>query len=305
MNKLFTAAYTKGKDDEKREIYARASEGVVDRDKEVIRWNAWDLEDFKRHPVLLLAHNYSALGVGRVTSIDARKDGLFFAATYATSSSGLECWETIKSTGLAAYSVGFAPIESSMIRVRQLEPSERASALKVGMSDTDSVRVYTRVSLLEISHVSVPALQSALLIEWKTKGLKDKALNDAMQVWQDDIDLAELEPAIERAVTQAIAKVDLPGQIAGAVKERARELRNEEWREFFLKKIMDDYRAARAAEAKAAVQRREIARAGKPDPNSPAEVEAYAKAQLATIDFEKTANDAVTLAIAKARGKVY
>ena len=65
MNKLFSAAYIKGKSEEAREIYALASQGIVDRDREIIRGNAWDLEDFKKHPILLVGHNYGGLWVAR------------------------------------------------------------------------------------------------------------------------------------------------------------------------------------------------------------------------------------------------
>ena len=301
MNKLFSAAYIKGKDDEKREIYARASEGIVDRDREIIRWNAWDLEDFKKHPILMLSHRYGDLWVARVTSIDARKDGLYFTARFATTPEANSALALIHDTQTAAFSVGFSPVESSMVKVRQLEPSERASALAQGMSDSDAVRVYTRVRLNEISMVSVPACQTSLLIAWKTKALKDKVLNDAMTVWQEDVDLAALEPAIDKAVTQAIAQMDLPGQIQGAVKERARELRNAEWREYFIKQIMDDWRSAKNAEA----HRLAIARLGAPDLDSSEQVEAYVKAHAGTVDVEGLIEKSVTLAIAKARGKIY
>jgi len=307
MNKLFTAAYIKGKDDEKREIYALASQGIVDRDREIIRWSAWKdgLEDFKKHPILLLQHNYSQLWVARVTSIDPRKDGLFFTAKFATTPEAEEAWTLIKETDTAAFSCGFIPIESQMIQVGKLEPSERASARALGMSDTDTLRVYTKARLLEISLVSVPSCPTALLAAWKTKALKDKALNDAMQTWQSEVDLAELGPMIDKAIAQAVTKADLPGQIVGAVKEQARELRNEEWRKYFLKKIMDDWQAARAAEGKAEAQRRDIARMGELDLNSAADVEAYVRAHVAGINMEQLTEKAVTLAIAKARGKVY
>ena len=306
-NKLYLAAYIKGSNPEAREISAIASMGVVDRDKEIIRWSAWQggLEAFRTHPILLVNHNYSALWVARVTSIDPQKSGLFFTAKFSTTPEAESAWVLIRETQTAAFSVGFVPVESSMVQVRQLEPAERSSALALGMSDTDLVRVYTKVKLLEISLCSVPSCPTALLTAWKGKTLKDKVLNDAMQTWQEDIDLAALEPKIDKAVTQAIAQMDLPGQIAGAVKERARELRNEEWREYFLKQIMEDWRAAQAADKKAEAQRREIARLGETDLKSPEQLEAYAKASIATIDMEGLIEKSVTLAIAKARGKIY
>lgn len=308
MNKqLYISAYVKGKSDEQREIYALASQGIVDRDREIVRWNAWEggLADFLAHPILMVSHRYENLWVGRVTSIDPRRDGLYFRATFATSAEGEACWELVKSTGLAAFSVGFSPIESSMVKVRQLEPAERKSALALGMTETDTVKVFTRVKLLEISMVSVPACPTALLQAWKSKAVKTKGLMDALQNWQNEIDLAEIGPMIDKAAAQAIAKANVPGLIAGAVKERAREIRNEEWREYLLNKIMADVRARQADEQKAEAQRREIARTSDPDLSSPAQVEAYLKAQLATLDVEGLVDKTIRVAIAKARGRVF
>ncbi len=144
-NKFFLPAYIKGKNDEDWTISARASEGIVDRDREIIRWSAWDegLEDFKKHPILLLSHNYAELWVARVTSIDPRKDGLFFTAKFATTPEAEEAWRLIKETDTAAFSVGFQPVESQRVRVKELEPRERASAIKAGMAELDQLKVYT------------------------------------------------------------------------------------------------------------------------------------------------------------------
>lgn len=308
IDKYFLAAHTKGKNEEAREIYALASQGIVDRDKEIIRWNAWvgGLTDFLKHPILLVGHNYGALWVARVTSIDPRRDGLVFTAKFATTPEAEEAWTLIKETDTAAFSVGFKPIDSQMIAVRNLDPAERASALRLGMAEAEQIRVYTRVKLLEISLVSVPSCPTALLQAWKSKAIKTEELREAMQGWQAEIDLAEIGSKIDGAVKNKIAQMNLPGLITAAIKERVREEKNERWRQRLLAQIMDGYRQNLEAQKKVEARQRAVAALpGEIDLDNPEQVEAFIKAHLGGVDMEGLVGNAVRLTIDRARGRVY
>jgi len=194
--KLYTQAFIKSIDEEKFIIWGKASEAIVDRDKELIRWDAWDTKDFLKHPVLLVSHEYHKLWVARVNKLDKREDGLFFEAKFSDKTeASREAWNLIKETNMAAFSVGFLPSSYKEIKVNNLKPLEKESALVAGLRSEDKIRVYTKVKLLEISLVSVPSVPTALLIAWKGKRIKTKSLQDALA----DVEIVfEPEPKITK-----------------------------------------------------------------------------------------------------------
>jgi phage head maturation protease len=163
----FLTAQFKGRDEEKREITALASTPSLDRDKEIIRSDAWDLTSFKKHPVLVLVHDWAKLWLGKITEITPTSDGLFFRAVFAKTAAAEEAWALIRDTGIAAFSVSFLPIESDNVLVRNLTLTERKQAIAAGMTLDNSVRVYTRAELMEISLCSLPSNRESLLLSWK------------------------------------------------------------------------------------------------------------------------------------------
>ena len=182
MNKFITA-YTKGvKDEDKRIIFAKASDGMIDRDKEIIRVSAWTeegLKSFMSNPVLLLSHNHQGLPIGKVLRLDRRSDGLYFEAKIMKGTERAdEVWETIKQIGVCAFSVGFISDEGKEIKVSLLDEEEKSSCLKAGLTIASSVYVHTRVSLLEVSIVSVPSCPTCLLVNYKAGKIKTKSLQN-------------------------------------------------------------------------------------------------------------------------------
>ena len=126
-----------------------------------------------------------------------------------------------------------------------------------------------------------------------------------MQGWQDEIDLADLEPKIDEGIKRVLVQSDVPGMVKNAVTDWGRETRNQQIRQRILDGIMKDYRAGLEDKKKAEAQRLVIARMGDVDVENPEQVKAFTAAKLEQIDFTKLIDDAVRLAIAKARGKVY
>lgn len=216
MDKYFLGCYVKAINEEKREIYAIASAPILDRDREIIRWNAWlggGLDAFLKHPIVLVGHNYSGLWVARVTELQPKKEGLYFRAVFARTAEAEEAWQLIKDTNTAAFSVGFMPIAYEDALVKGLESDERRSALAAGLSDSDRVRVYVKCSLLEISLCAVPSCPSALLIAWKGGKIKTKGLRDALAATEQVLILDDEKRAPVRNRPGEI-DIDDPAQLA-------------------------------------------------------------------------------------------
>ena len=126
-----------------------ASDSSLDRDNEVIDVTGWDLKNFKKNPVIMYAHNYSGLPVGRATSIRV-KDGLLKNTVEFPPEGTYEFADIVErlvSTGyLKTESVGFQP--------RKWED---------GDGDKTPRRTYKEQELLEISIVPVPSNPNALM----------------------------------------------------------------------------------------------------------------------------------------------
>ncbi len=185
-NKLYAAAYVKEINVEERTITAWASKGTLDRDTEIIRGKGWNTEDFQGHPVILVNHKRHELWVGKALWTKKSKEGLLFKAQFATTEAGKEAFQLIKDTEIAAFSVGFEVLEFKDMTVSELEDFERESLPK-DIKSTDKVRVYTKVKLLEISLVSLPANPTALLLAAQEGRIKTKSLIE-------DVDVEEIEP---------------------------------------------------------------------------------------------------------------
>jgi len=218
-NMKFLTAQFKGRDEEKREITAFASTPRLDRDREIIRADAWDLASFKKHPVLAISHAYEKLWLGKITEITPTSDGLFFRAVFAKTAAAEEVWQLIKSTNMAAFSVGFLPIASENVPVRKLAPAEQKAAIAAGIAMDGSVRVYSKVELLEISVVSVPSNTSATLLSWK--GLaKTAELRAALEeITIEDSPEITIEDGPEKSVDKLIDEYVRSGDFKKAVKE--------------------------------------------------------------------------------------
>ncbi|MBU2177581.1 MAG: hypothetical protein KJ556_21015, partial [Gammaproteobacteria bacterium] len=55
-----------------RQYEFTASTADQDRDGEVIDVSGWDLKNFKKNPVIMFAHDYRTLPIGRATKIGVR-----------------------------------------------------------------------------------------------------------------------------------------------------------------------------------------------------------------------------------------
>ena len=133
-----------------RQYEFTASTADMDRDGEVIDVMGWDLKNFKKNPVIMYAHDYRSLPIGKATKIGI-KDGKLVnnvefppEGTYEFA----DIVERLVNTGyLKTESVGFIP--------RKWEDGD-------GGEKTPR-RTYTKQELLEISIVPVPSNPNALM----------------------------------------------------------------------------------------------------------------------------------------------
>ena len=132
-------------------INAVVSTEAMDRDGDIIRQEAWDLEHFKAHPILLSSHNYRGLTnqIGEWTSMKVVGDKLVGEAKYYINKGNQEAdWGfLLASKGRAAFSVGFVP---DMSKAKQIDSNGNLSYEFQGQE------------LLEVSQVTVPSNAEAL-----------------------------------------------------------------------------------------------------------------------------------------------
>ena len=121
-------------------IGAVASSGSMDRDGDIVMAAGWQLDNFKKNPVLLWAHDSRELPIGKITDIGILGNELRFNAQFASKESEFakQVADLMKGGFLNAFSVGFMP--------KQFGPNGEINNME----------------LLEISVVNVPANQEAL-----------------------------------------------------------------------------------------------------------------------------------------------
>ncbi len=135
-----------------RQYEFTASTSDIDRDGEVISADGWDLKNFKKNPVIMFAHDYRSLPVGKAprvwvsstNGVKRLKNTIQFPpeGTYEFA----DIVERLVDTGyLSTESVGFIPKE-----------------WQDGDGEKAPRRTYTKQELLEISIVPVPSNPNAL-----------------------------------------------------------------------------------------------------------------------------------------------
>ncbi|MDY6839241.1 MAG: HK97 family phage prohead protease [Thermodesulfobacteriota bacterium] len=203
-NKLFTSAERKEISTEERAITAYGSRPVIDRDNELIEARAWELEAYRKNPVLMLSHDYSKPPVGRVMWCKANDDGLIFKAQFHDKTDEAEeIWELYKDGFMNSFSVGFKPV-----------------AWRDGKGQGEPKRTYTKAELLEISCVSVPANASARVIQaaYDTGLIKTPMVQKALGVGEtDEQKIARLEARVKELEEQFDEEVT-PEDIAEMVR---------------------------------------------------------------------------------------
>ena len=130
-----------------REATFIISSDAVDRDKDVIHQDGWQLDNFFKNPILQVHHDGHQFPVGKFSQIyttDGKTYGTAQFADKGTSEVADLAYDLIQQDILRSVSVGFQGIES--------EPNDHG-----GLD-------YTKQELLEVSLVNVPANQEAQVV---------------------------------------------------------------------------------------------------------------------------------------------
>jgi HK97 family phage prohead protease len=141
---------SEGKALKENEIEIIGSSENADRDGEVIALEAWDLKAYKSNPVILAQHNYSKPAIGKASSIKIKDGKLVFKIEFPEDGANPEAdiyRKLYKSGFMNASSVGFIP-----------------KKWEDGDGKKTPFRKFTKVELLELSLVSVPANSDAVVI---------------------------------------------------------------------------------------------------------------------------------------------
>lgn len=131
-----------------REYEFTASTSVQDRDGEVIEVEGWDLKNFKKNPVVMYAHDYRTLPIGKAPKVWVSEGRLKNTIEFPPQGTYefADIVERLVGTGyLKTESVGFIP--------KKWEDGDGEEAPK---------RTYTKQELLEISLVPIPSNPDAL-----------------------------------------------------------------------------------------------------------------------------------------------
>jgi len=131
-----------------RQYEFTASTSTQDRDGEVIDAAGWDLKNFKKNPVIMYAHDYRSLPIGKASRVWLSKGTLKNTVEFPPEGTYefADIVERLVDTGyLKTESVGFIP--------KKWEDGDGEKAPR---------RTYTKQELLEISIVPVPSNPDAL-----------------------------------------------------------------------------------------------------------------------------------------------
>lgn len=126
------------------------SDATPDRFGDIIETGGWDLENFKRNPVALFAHDKTfPIGTWRDLRVDDKElRGNLVLAPKGTSARIDEIRRLIDADILRAVSVGFRPLESAPINIKDPWGGTR----------------FTKHELVEASLVAIPANANALAV---------------------------------------------------------------------------------------------------------------------------------------------
>lgn len=213
MEQKFVVCEKMEANDPEMTVVGWGSRPTIDRDKELIESSAWNLDNFRKNPVLLLCHQYNLPAIGKCLWIKAIPgQGLRFKAQFAKTDRGREVYELYSSGVMSAFSVGFKPRPNGVID----NPTD--------VKYKGCKKVFTDVELMEISCVPVPAHSDALIEHVKAGKIHTKQLKDELEaiieiIEKSDeltIEIKSTDPntntEIKIEVTEDFVHVPAPGE---------------------------------------------------------------------------------------------
>lgn len=173
-----TVEKAEGMEQDGAQVYkGTASSNVVDRDEEVMLPMGMHAENYQNNPVLLFAHDYRGMAVGKTTGLAVNEENVDFEFLFAKTEEAQKLEHLYSEGFMRGFSVTFNPLKRLYIND---ETPEKFTVEVNGKNLDIDLKKYDRRprlmtlewELLEISCVSVPANQNALLHSAKVLGLK-------------------------------------------------------------------------------------------------------------------------------------
>lgn len=197
-------AEVKAENDDRRELLFTVSSAAIDRDGDKISVEGWQLDNYRKNPVVLWAHDYRGLPIARSKQVWVEGGKLKSIAEFVpkeTSEFADRVYQLYKLGFMSATSVGFRPIKWAWT-----EDNER----KFGID-------FESQELLEYSAVPVPANPEALL-EARGMGVDIEPLRK----WAADV-LCQTEPKTIRELERFLRDA------GGFSAQRAKQLASCGW----------------------------------------------------------------------------
>ncbi len=157
VRKYFTSEKSES-DSKEHSVVSYISTGIKDRDGEVLLPGGVVLDNYRKNPIVMYAHDYRSVPVGKNIWIKQDDKGLIAKTMFANTEFADQIYqlysEDIGGTGpvMKAFSVGFIPIEWEDIEQKSVE---------------DPRRIYKKWELLEYSCVPVPSCPEALALAYE------------------------------------------------------------------------------------------------------------------------------------------
>ncbi|MFQ5863163.1 MAG: HK97 family phage prohead protease [Candidatus Brocadiales bacterium] len=174
----------KDEHDSSRSFWAVASTEEADRDGDVISARGWDLENFRKNPVVLFAHKYDSPPIAKVLETRIGQGRLMFKLQFATRSEypfADTVYKLYRGGFLRSFSVGFIPKDWEEIR------------------GAARGRLFKRQELVEISAVPIPTNPKALA-EAQRSGLINSREMKSLRNYSDSM-------ATEQAVVDKLDSI--------------------------------------------------------------------------------------------------
>lgn len=196
--KMERLTYAKAIDIEKKTVTAYVSTFGWDRMEERFSKGAWRLDNYRKNPVVLWAHDQYNGPIGKTLSLTEDESGLLADIQFDDQSEdAMRIFSLYVRGYLNAFSVGFIPFK---LQIEQMDPEKKGI-------------VWTDAELLEYSAVSVPANPGALVpremeeVLVKTFGerfvkhMKNEAGEDVIQITDGKEEpKPELEDDVETSI---------------------------------------------------------------------------------------------------------
>lgn len=137
----------------------------LDRDGEILIPSGAMLDDFRKNPVVLYAHDYSGLPVGKDIWIKPTNKGILVKTIYASHQFADDVYGCVKGGFLNTSSAGFIPIEVIAKGEKGFDAWQTILEKEYGIAREESgqaKRIYTKWAMLEHSDVPVPSNADSL-----------------------------------------------------------------------------------------------------------------------------------------------